>query len=174
MRGTRSRAKASKEVVEEEPEEQEEVEGVEEAPEEGDDMEEAEEEEAQNGAVGLRFNEPLTWRAGRPIPVAELLRRLTALSQELRSMDQEEADRESLLPVAKELASHNLLAHKDRGVRAWAACCIVDMFRLCAPDAPYTASQLKVRTSPSRPTAFADFVTGYIHPIHFDHISRSS
>ncbi|OMP83526.1 Sister chromatid cohesion protein pds5 [Diplodia seriata] len=94
-------------------------------------------------STGLAFNEPLTWRAGKPIPVAELLRRLQALSQELRGLDQEEADRDALLPVAKELASQNLLSHKDRGVRAWSGCCIVDMFRLCAPDAPYTASQLK-------------------------------
>ncbi|KAK0637929.1 Sister chromatid cohesion protein pds5 [Lasiodiplodia hormozganensis] len=99
--------------------------------------------EQQEASTGLAFNQPLTWRAGKPIPVAELLRRLQALSQELRGLDQEEADRGALMPVAKELASQNLLSHKDRGVRAWTGCCIVDMFRLCAPDAPYTASQLK-------------------------------
>ncbi|OCK82685.1 ARM repeat-containing protein [Lepidopterella palustris CBS 459.81] len=102
-----------------------------------------EEEEEQDGTSKLSFNETLTGRPGKPIPVGELLRRLQALSQELRGMDQEEANRDSLLPVAKELAQHNLLQHKDAGVRAWTACCVVDMFRLCAPDAPYTASQLK-------------------------------
>jgi hypothetical protein len=29
-------------------------------------------------------------------------------------------------------------------VRAWATCCIVDVLRLCAPDAPFTRNQLKV------------------------------
>lgn len=93
----------------------------------------------------LKFNEALTWRAGKSIGVGELLRRLQSLSQELKSLDQEDADKESIKPIAKDLASHLLLAHKDRGVKAWTACCIVDVFRLCAPDAPYTTTQLKVR-----------------------------
>ncbi|KAI9780452.1 MAG: hypothetical protein M1839_006726 [Geoglossum umbratile] len=91
----------------------------------------------------LKFNEPLSWRAGKAINVAELLKRLTALSKELREMDQEEIDRDSLTKVSKELAGHHLLAHKDKGVRAWTACCLVDILRLCAPDAPFTAAQLK-------------------------------
>ncbi|KAK8252315.1 sister chromatid cohesion and DNA repair protein [Phyllosticta capitalensis] len=103
----------------------------------------AEEPEEHHETPGLKFNEQLTWRAGKPIPVAELLRRLQALSHELRGLDQEEAERESLLPFAKQLANPNLLGHKDRGVRAWTTCCIVDMFKLCAPDAPYTGPQLK-------------------------------
>ena len=94
--------------------------------------------------MSLRFKESLSWRAGKPIPVGELLRRLKELANELASIEQEDADRESLLPVAKELASPNLLSHKDRGVRAYTACCAVEMFKLCAPNAPYTASQLKV------------------------------
>jgi sister-chromatid-cohesion protein PDS5 len=93
---------------------------------------------------GLQFNEPLSWKAGKPIPVAELLRRLQALSKELRDMEQEENERESFTKVAKELASPNLLAHKDKGVKAWTAACLVDILRLCAPDAPYTGQQLRV------------------------------
>jgi sister chromatid cohesion protein PDS5 len=106
--------------------------------------EEEEEEVQPEGSGGLKFNEPLTWRAGRPIAVADLLRRLQALSKELQELEQEEVEREALVQPAKELATHNLLEHKDRGVRAWTACCLVDIFRLCAPDAPYTATQLKV------------------------------
>ena len=59
-------------------------------------------------------------------------------------MEQDEDEKESFVKVAKELASPNLLAHKDKGIRAWTACCLVDILRLCAPDAPYTAMQLKV------------------------------
>lgn len=92
----------------------------------------------------LHFDEPLSWRAGRPIPIGELLRRLSTLSKELRDMEQEENDRQAFTKVAKELAGYNLLAHKDKGVRAWTACCLVDILRLCAPDAPYTGAQLKV------------------------------
>ncbi|EEP80034.1 bimD protein [Uncinocarpus reesii 1704] len=101
------------------------------------------EEEEQSGLYRLRFNEPISWRAGRPILVADLLRRLESLASELRELDQEETDRDSLTKVSQELASGHLLGHRDKGVRAWTACCVVDILRLCAPDAPFTANQLK-------------------------------
>ncbi|RQM06379.1 hypothetical protein DH86_00001188, partial [Scytalidium sp. 3C] len=97
----------------------------------------------ESEGVGLKFNEPLSWRAGKPIATGELLRRLDALSNELREMDQEATDKNSLTKVAKELAGQHLLGHKDRGVRAFAACCLVDVLKLCAPDAPFTGSQLR-------------------------------
>jgi len=105
-----------------------------------------EEHDSQNGLTRLRFQESLSWRAGRAIPLAELLRRLETLAKELHDLEQEEVDRNSLLSVAKELASQQLMAHKDRGVKAWSACCLVDILRLCAPDAPYTGKELKVRS----------------------------
>ena len=102
---------------------------------------------ARHALQRLQFDEPLSWRAGKPIPIADLLRRLTALSKELRDMVQEETDRDSLTRVAKELTGHGLLSHKDKGVRAWTACCLVDILKLCAPDAPYTETQLKVTSA---------------------------
>ncbi|PWY79745.1 ARM repeat-containing protein [Aspergillus heteromorphus CBS 117.55] len=96
------------------------------------------------GLRNLKFNEPLSWRVGRSaIPIADLLQRLQTLAQELRKLEQEEIETESLKKVSQELATAHLLAHKDKGVRAWAACCIVDVLRLCAPDAPFTGNQLK-------------------------------
>ena len=100
--------------------------------------------EPAHNMPGLQFDEPLSWRAGKPIAIADLLRRLQKLSNQMKEMEQEENDRDSFTSVAKELASHNLLAHKDKGVKAWTACCLVDILRLCAPDAPYTGQQLKV------------------------------
>jgi len=105
---------------------------------------EAVSEEPEQDLVRLTFNEPLSWRAGKPIPTGELLRRLDTLANELREMDQEEIDKDSFTKVAKELAGQNLLGHKDKGVRAFAACCLVDVLKLCAPDAPFTPTQLKV------------------------------
>ncbi|KAL4968283.1 sister chromatid cohesion factor PDS5 [Aspergillus stella-maris] len=104
-----------------------------------------EEVEEPSGALRhLKFNEPLSWRVGRSaIPIADLLQRLQTLAQELRKFEQEEVEKESLTKVSQELATAQLLGHKDRGVRAWATCCIVDVLRLCAPDAPFTANQLK-------------------------------
>lgn len=103
-----------------------------------------EEEEEQEGVRRLKFNQTLVNKPGKQIGLTELLARLKTLCDELREIEQEEADTESLTRSAKELASPGLIQHKDAGVRAWTACCIVEMFRLFAPNAPYTASQLKV------------------------------
>lgn len=103
--------------------------------------------EEELSMVALQFNEPLTWRIGKAIPIADLLRRLQVLFKELRDMDQGEIERDSFTKVAKELISPNLLAHKDKGVKAWTACCLVEILRLFAPDAPYTGQQLKVRSA---------------------------
>ncbi|KAJ5650346.1 uncharacterized protein N7484_004069 [Penicillium longicatenatum] len=104
----------------------------------------ADEAEEDSGLRSLSFNQPLSWRVGRSaIPIADLLERLQTLAQELRKLEQEDVDKESLRKVSQELASAHLLAHKDKGVRAWATCCLVDVLRLCAPDAPFTRNQLK-------------------------------
>ncbi|EEQ84407.1 sister chromatid cohesion protein PDS5 [Blastomyces dermatitidis ER-3] len=103
----------------------------------------AEPEEEPSGLRRLRFNDTLSWRAGRAIPVADLLERLESLALELRQLDQEETDKDSLKNVSQDLASGHLLGHRDKGVRAWTACCVVDILRLCAPNAPFTGNQLK-------------------------------
>ncbi|KAG9965524.1 hypothetical protein KCU61_g1738, partial [Aureobasidium melanogenum] len=134
MPRTRNRASAAQEtVVVEEP-------VVEEAPAEQE--QEEEHQSIEDGPRPLDFHESLNWRAGKPIAVAELLRRLRTLHTELSQLDQEDAHRDSLVPVAQELAHRNLLEHRDRGVKAWTALCIVEMFKLLAPDAPFKAAQL--------------------------------
>ncbi|KAK3380003.1 putative SPO76 protein [Lasiosphaeria ovina] len=105
--------------------------------------EEPEEPEQDDRTVTLQFNDTLTWRAGKPIPIDQLLKRLDRLSKELGEMEQDVVDPGSLTKVAKELISHQLLNHKDRGVRAYVACCVADILRLCAPNAPFTMSQIK-------------------------------
>ena len=130
-------------------------------------------EEPQHDKSGLHFNEPLSWRAGRPIAIADLLRRLQALAKELSGMEQEENDRETFLNVAKELASPNLLGHKDKGVKAWTACCLVDILKLCAPDAPYTGQQLKVSRYVRKPMwlRITDGYSGCLQHAHCFHLS---
>ncbi|KAK0622899.1 armadillo-type protein [Immersiella caudata] len=107
----------------------------------------------------LKFNESLSWRPGKPILIDTLLKRLNTLSKELSETEQDEIDPNSLSKVAKELAAHQVLNHKDKGVRAYTACCIVDILRLCAPDAPFTATQLK---------DFFNLVVTSIIPMLFD------
>jgi sister-chromatid-cohesion protein PDS5 len=97
-----------------------------------------------SGLVRLQFKESLSWKAGRSIALTELLRRLKDLRDELETIEQEECDKASFTHTAQELCSPNLLAHKDPGVRALSCCCVADILRLCAPDAPFTETQLKV------------------------------
>lgn len=106
--------------------------------------EEDQDEQSAPETDGLRFNDALSWKGGRPIATTELVRRLDKLSKELTELDQEWEHKESLNKVAKDLCSSNILGHKDKGVKAFAACCLVDILKICAPDAPFTPSQLKV------------------------------
>ncbi|KAJ0166467.1 Sister chromatid cohesion protein pds5 [Colletotrichum tanaceti] len=130
-------------------------------------QEEVEEEQGEE-LVSLQFDEELTWKPGKPIPTTELLNRLQTLSEELGGLDQDTVDVESLNDVAHALGQRNLLVHKDKGVRAYAAVCIADILRLCAPDAPFTADQTKM---------FFNLVVTHIfpslndqaHPYHSQH-----
>jgi hypothetical protein len=110
----------------------------------GDEDDDESRQQRAEGVARLRFNQTLNWRAGRPIAVADLLRRLESLARELQGYEQDEVAVDSLQTAAKELASPQLLAHKDKGVKALTASCVVDVFRLCAPNAPYTQQQMKV------------------------------
>jgi sister-chromatid-cohesion protein PDS5 len=105
----------------------------------------------------LQFDEELSWRVGKSIPSGTLLTRLEQLSRELADFDQGEVDLDSLRDAASKLCQRNLLQHKDRGVRAYTACCLVDMLRLFVPEAPFTDDQLKVnaRRRPAQPRANA-------------------
>lgn len=94
--------------------------------------------------ASLRFDEPLTWRPGKPIPVSQLLPRLQRLFEELNDMDQDRVDKDSLTEVAHALAQRNLLQHKEPPIKAYVAACLVEILRVCAPDAPFTEEQLKV------------------------------
>lgn len=99
--------------------------------------------------AGLNFNEPLSWRPGKAIPVGDLLSRLRNLNTQLRSLDQDQdASSEQFVPLAVDLSHPNLLGHKDKGVRALALSCIVDVLKTCAPEAPFSTDQLKVDFEP--------------------------
>lgn len=124
------------------------------------DQDEDEETEAQ-----LQFSEPLSWQAGKAIPTGELLKRLQVLATELKEVEQETISMESLTRPAQELAHSNLLKHKDKGVKSWAAHCLVDILRLAAPDAPFSGQQLKAGQSNMKSTARMLTIVGYIYPL---------
>jgi sister-chromatid-cohesion protein PDS5 len=126
------------EVMEQDPSEQES---------DPEDHDQASEQEEEGEQRSLEFDEELPWRPAKPIPTGTLLGRLERLSKELSELDQGATDLESLKDVASKLGHRNLLQHKDRGVKAYTACCLVDILRLYVPDAPFTDDQLKVRAN---------------------------
>jgi sister chromatid cohesion protein PDS5 len=93
---------------------------------------------------GLDFNQNLTWRPGKAIAVADLLTRLQALRAQLANFEDEQVDGRQWTALAEDLAHTNLIGHKDKGVRAWAVSCIIDVLKVCAPDAPFQEKALKV------------------------------
>ncbi|KAF8506492.1 armadillo-type protein [Hysterangium stoloniferum] len=88
----------------------------------------------------LQFKDKLV---GKGYSTDALLKKLQSLQQELAEMEQERVDVKSLSSVRKELIQVPILLHKDKGVKAYVACCLADILRLYAPDAPYTADELR-------------------------------
>ncbi|ODN02505.1 Sister chromatid cohesion protein PDS5 B-B [Orchesella cincta] len=68
---------------------------------------------------------------------SELIRRLKVLSSSFQAMSQEVVDREEYLPLCLHLASDEFINHSSRDVQLLIACCIADILRVYAPEAPY-------------------------------------
>lgn len=90
----------------------------------------------------LKFDKAIISTAENLIQTDELLNRLISLHEELSTLEQGQVDLSSLDRYRNDLNSRKLLKHKDNGVRAFVSCCLSDILRIYAPDAPYTESQL--------------------------------
>ena len=101
--------------------------------------------------AGFEFNDSISWRPGKAIPVADLLSRLQALSNALRSYEEDQFDPQIFAPLATDLANANLLGHKDKGVRAWALSCVVDLLKICAPRCSILRTRFEGKDSLSNP-----------------------
>ena len=93
----------------------------------------------------LDFNDTLTWKAGKAIPVADLLTRLSRLGALLRQYDEDPVNQQAFQGLATDLSNAQILGHKDKGVRAMSMVCIADLLRICAPNAPFKTREIKVR-----------------------------
>ncbi|KAI8807417.1 armadillo-type protein [Cladochytrium replicatum] len=101
---------------------------------------------ANTGRQTLKFNLPLTAGGrgdGKSLTSSEIARRLKVLQEELGHLEQESVDTSSLARIRTELLTPSLLEHKDRSIKMLVACCIADLLRLYAPDAPYVEQELK-------------------------------
>jgi len=77
--------------------------------------------------------------------VDELIRRLKVLASTFQSMGQEENAYDEYVPLCLHLADEGFLNHSSRDVRLLIACCIADILRIYAPEAPYKdQEQVKV------------------------------
>ncbi|UYV72678.1 PDS5A [Cordylochernes scorpioides] len=66
----------------------------------------------------------------------ELVRRLKECAQAFQNLSQEE-DNSFIVPLSLYLATPFFLEHPNKDVRLLVACCIADIFRVFAPEAPY-------------------------------------
>lgn len=67
----------------------------------------------------------------------ELIRRLKVITTHLQMMSQDDASFHAYVPLALHLADDFFLQHNSRDVQLLIACCIADVLRVYAPDAPY-------------------------------------
>ncbi|XP_011506511.1 PREDICTED: sister chromatid cohesion protein PDS5 homolog B-B isoform X1 [Ceratosolen solmsi marchali] len=74
----------------------------------------------------------------------ELIRRLKTLAHTLQAMGQDEGIYQQYIPLALHLAEDYFLQHTSKDVQLLIACCIADVLRVYAPEAPYKdADQVK-------------------------------
>ncbi|KAJ7637138.1 armadillo-type protein [Roridomyces roridus] len=107
---------------------------------------------------------------GKGLSTDALTKKLQLLQKELSELDQETIDVSSLGVVRKDLINVSILHHKDRGIKAFAACCLADILRLTAPDAPYTPAELRdifqffvQQVTTNLKSADAPYYTEYFH-----------
>ncbi|KAL0075804.1 hypothetical protein J3Q64DRAFT_1369537 [Phycomyces blakesleeanus] len=91
----------------------------------------------------LQFKEKLL-QGSKAVKVSDLIKRLSDLQTELKALQQETVEKNSLTSVAKDLVTNAILKHENKTVKAITACCLADILRLFAPDAPYSNLELKV------------------------------
>lgn len=73
----------------------------------------------------------------------EILSDLKELHEELSTLTQDPNERPKGLAVtAAHLVSDRIIGHTDKEVRLMAACCLVDILRVFAPEAPYNDTEL--------------------------------
>ena len=91
------------------------------------------------GHLSVKFDKPIVPTVKAPISNKELINRLASLHDELSNIDDSSVD---LSSYTANLVNKKLLSHSSIGVQAYLCCCISDVLRIFAPNAPYSAQQL--------------------------------
>ncbi|KAJ2888120.1 Sister chromatid cohesion protein pds5 [Coemansia asiatica] len=100
------------------------------------------------GPLGLSFQPKLFSDKSnkKTVTISELYKQLkvgSKLSKDLNNLEQETIDTHSLDSITRQLLAPALLKHKESGVVAYVTCCISDILRLYAPEAPYSDDEIK-------------------------------
>lgn len=90
-----------------------------------------------------RFRLPAKVRTSN---ISKVVEELKELHDSLCKIEQDEFEslRVDLDPVARRLVESELINNGDKSVRLLVSCCLSNILRLYAPDAPYPPDQLKV------------------------------
>ena len=86
----------------------------------------------------LRFRGRLSASGGADA----VLERVQSLRKELAAIEQDTMDTSELDAHCDALKQKDLLQHKNKRVRASVACCLSDMLRLYAPNAPFSEGEI--------------------------------
>lgn len=78
----------------------------------------------------------------KQIGTKQLVSRLLDLADHLSALDQSNVSTDLYNRIAGDLASKKLLHHLNQTVQALTCCCLADVFRIYAPEAPYSESDL--------------------------------
>lgn len=62
---------------------------------------------------------------------------MQTLAHTLQAMGQDEGMYQQYIPLALHLAGEHFLMHQSKDVQLLIACCIADVLRVYAPEAPY-------------------------------------
>jgi sister-chromatid-cohesion protein PDS5 len=74
---------------------------------------------------------------------AELLNYLNSLHKSLSGLSQNAIDHpKGLTKIAQQIISERILSYSDKDVVLLVSCCIVDILRVYAPDAPYKDEEM--------------------------------
>ena len=100
--------------------------------------------EAPEWGVGGYISDAVT------ISASALRKRLMKAHKGLKEIkqadeDEEQPELEYLEGVGKELVSSDVLGHSNQEVRLMSMCCLVDVLRVYAPDAPFDDVEIQVR-----------------------------
>lgn len=76
---------------------------------------------------------------------SDLLSLFQTLAHTLQGMGQDEGMYQQYIPLALHIADDHFLSHESKDVQLLIACCIADVLRVYAPEAPYKdPEQVKV------------------------------